>query len=1573
MKRFYSLAALVVSLSLLLMLGACSGGGGGGSSSNNTPAATTTTVSGKVTLSSTVSAKPALYAAQMNNKLQLSKSGASSKPFGAGQSINTVLTAAGVNQSAALSNAVVELYDADKPEWLYPVSVDTAGPNTINPTAGDYKLAVLMNAASNPNADGSAPYVDGDPIPSGNYTIIAYKYDASYGKLFVAVQAVVKNFAGNVIGNNLVAQDSDAVPTVVSMFGLPKNSDGTYGSSTTLVPVNSAIQITFSMAMARLSVMDAATVKDTSGAAVPGKWKVSADLLAVTFYPTNTLIPNNVYTLTIGGGNASKTAKNVFGKKLSATVTGTFKTSPEDKTPPTAIRNRPTNLEKTDMPITTPVRIASDEALDINAFDIISTPSIGDKPSIKYIGKSTAAADANYPFVYEIVPSIPLSLNTTYTITVSGGKDLAGLPMDVLQFSFTTEASSSGVVTVGQTTTEIKAQLAVKDVLGKWVNAMNSRNLTLLTSYMSGDFYWLNDTSKGMSSDDLNRDGRMSLNEFTLMMQKWFGQLEHCGASVTGDIVGNITLASASTANINFTLTVTPTNTTDSECGKDMGPSSALSASLENINSAWMMTRGADYQITTFPPSLKIVDLVEPTNGAQFPEPSANAPLQPDFKWTVPTLGTTDPAITTYIVVLIDNRSPYQQTGWVALVDGSGVSAGQTMSVKFNSMPGDYGTTLIPSFSNNGNNPFGFNSMINEIVSGGDYSWAVLGFNTKTLTDFKVMNFDPSQYLSASSASNNFTTGGTFKELSVVVKDSAGTAYTYSDWDNGYNVGSSGTVYLTVSSPVSSTTGTGCYYVDGYTSSSGNLIFTNGVSAPITLNLSNGRNWVQVSDTCGSNTMSGGPSTSQSAGLTKQFGVFTSGGALPLIAITSVTGKKCDGVTTVNLGTKDSWNQYPSVAELCSIDITGTVSSSLNINSLYLNVNNNDGYGQYQKNITASPGSSYTFTGIPVYKGRNWVNIGAWDNMTQKSHSNNFGVDTVVGSIYVAPITVSVLNATPTSSTMWETYYDVASAATATITITMPNATICTTGGNCANYSQSVDPNRQWIAGGSIPATPYTIGLTLYTGWNYINIGDGSGSWYNVYIYTNGGSKYAAPNAITQIDTTTVTGYTTYSTSACSVVITGQTTTGGLMNVNLSNYNSTSGASVWESQQVTPTGASSPYSYSFTQPVYNGANEISVSDASWNWAGLHVDVTGSCTPIVFDVTALKAGTTTLSPDPMGDYNAGDTTQYITIQGTAKSGKSVTVSVSGMYWSTLSATAASNNTFTIPNVPVYAGMNYLSISDGNNWVYRDVYTNGAGATWTSPINNVAVAVSTGGTYATKTSGGGASDSWSSWNTDADTITITGAASVSGQGTWSQSGAYYGSGYMSVASGAIQSFTVTLGYGSNNIYLYDANWNSYNLNIYTTGGTNAPVQNVTITNPTQGAPASGAMTVSGNITQFSPTIVYGYVYDNSTYVSSYYSSDPTDVTYYGYLPLTYNSTTGNFSFSATAVNGNSTMIEVYGTDSAGNQHGTYIYVNSTSMDTPYFWKAGANKASRDTAAARAHKIEFMKKSMKKSMRK
>jgi hypothetical protein len=245
-------------------------------------------------------------------------------------------------------------------------------------------------------------------------------------------------FAGPIVGNDLVAQDSEEVPAVTSMLGeVALNDQGEYGGDFFGIAQNSALQITFSVAMARANLINALSVKDSEGTLVGGSWQVSPDLQTVTFYPTsqNSFTVDNIYTI-----NLTTNATNLFNTGLPEEITGKFRITSVDTTPPNAQFDEPGIFQN--VSINTKLQIRSNELLDVNTFTVSSSPSIGDKPAVIYRGLGD---NSSFPFLYEIIPNTVFAQDTDYAVTVSNAEDTAGnaLPSTIINFRTTSQSDET--------------------------------------------------------------------------------------------------------------------------------------------------------------------------------------------------------------------------------------------------------------------------------------------------------------------------------------------------------------------------------------------------------------------------------------------------------------------------------------------------------------------------------------------------------------------------------------------------------------------------------------------------------------------------------------------------------------------------------------------------------------------------------------------------------------------------------------------------------------------------------------------------------------------------------------------------------------------------------------------------------------------------------------------------------------------------------------------------------------------------------------------------------------------------
>lgn len=1602
MKRLFSVLAVLLSFSFLLA--SCSkggsGGGGGGGGTVTPPTTQTTTVSGKVTLSSTVTGAPGFKAA-LKSMIHAPKGKPGSALYYAtkqsvGGSLGKTLMAASAASTTPLSNAKVLLYNADHPEWLCPVaesSTDSSGNYTLSTMTGS-----LSTGETYASCNGDA-YVDGDELIAAKYTLLAIKaggFDPILGvttPTVVAVQTVVKNFEGAVSGNDLVAQPSDATPSVETMFGVSKNTDGTqtWGSSATTLSANAAIQFTFNMAMSRGTLETGVSISPS----VSGTWSLSADWLTATFYPDSgvTLTPGTTYTVTVNGSDTSSTPiRNVYGNALAKTATGTFTSSAVDTVAPTAIWVSPTTLDMAGtVDVTKPIRIGANKQLDINGLllegKVAGVSSFGAKPGVLYLGKETTGTFAGY-YVYEFVLADPLKLSTTYDLTVSGGKGLNGLAMNNLVGSLATvsAALSTGISATADTTTQT-AQAQVKDVFGKWYRAFSDRNLPQLQSVMSGDFYFEYDPSYGIDGEtDLNRDGRYSLKEFSDMLAtRAFPMWKFCGTTITGDVVGTINVV-GDNADFEFKLNGTSTNSSQ-QCAESM-PEGSLYATLQKINGAWVIVRtseGIDTRNKTISyPKLVNTELTQGgstiADGGKLAATVLNDSSPATFTWDAVS-GTMS-----YVMMIVDSRDP-----------GKGVAIAVSSSLTSLSTNEKNSAMLDVSckfgFCNNGGSDFRF-------VEGGEYVWEIVSLGTIAKADIeKKSDAELIRDIIAVSNLKRFKIDGVFKELKVIVypgSSASGTPLTYNEMFDGYDAGTGvKKATLLITSPSTSNV-----FIGVNVNGSSNKFYaptspptcntTTGCTASVTIDLFKGMNWISVNDGTGGGAPAGQPGSPPSgpSGLFKEFSVQAPDGIPPVISITSV---KNQAGTTI---TGDSWGYYDStsngtVTGATKVTITGAVLANdpacatgtcpTNVTQVHVNVWNGD-LGAYS--YVMAPVTTGTFSAtVEIFNGDNWININGdsgtgGGGMMFNAHA---GVFTDTGTAWVAPITLTdVVGATMNydwgNSSDWDASTDLDDKVSVKVKFKAP----LTSSGNCGTkYSYNINSDGSNIWNEVTPNVDgsLSVDVDLYTGWNYVNFNDPNCNWYGVNIYTSDGKVVVKPT-ITKVNNTAYTyptqgGTGSASVSTCQVTIQG-TAQNGDVQVNWNGYD---GMNYWgENQIVQATGGttSTPGSFTVTMPVVSGTgayNNIDIFDMNWKWTGVKITTTGSCpySPPVLTVTTVKDDAGTPLTDDGYSYQAG-TSNTVTISGTStRSGDIVNLNVwacsAEEKYSAIAATQANSSgtyDWTASGVKIYGNNGigqYLSINVGNSYTmtWVDVYSINTQTPPNPPLNVVTVA-GVGPTF----QGCG----FKEWDLTADStlgssVTIVGTTTApAGEGHYNDpTGGSYP--YTINADGSF-SFTVNVYDGYNNISINDTNWNHTNVSVNTMNGVDKP-KAMAITSLTNGqAGVTGVLDVTGSIsdTNFNPSELRAsvsvgvkdptYGYCNYTYTD--YSTDQYQQNNFGYEPITYDSVGKTFSFTVDFGTGEcNTDIWVNAYDNVNYiGHGHNLSVNTVGY-TPWenWYKPGAKK--------------------------
>ncbi len=1568
---------MAILLTMALIITSCGGGGGGGGGTpdtggggdgggGTTPA--TTTISGKVTLSSTVS-KPSYK----------SLGGAPMGRPGSDLYLSTLPTS-GLNKTfmatdIPLNNADVWLYDADHPEWLAPIAETTADAN------GDYTLSTLTNAALNNGA-----YTEGALIPAGKYTLVAWKFTLG-SKPLVATQTIVNKYENAVTGTNLVAQPSDAAPTVRTMFGFGKNTDGTqsWGNSTSTFPTNAAIQISFSMAMWRDNL---SSIKISP--AISGHWTLSPDWTTATFYPDAgvTLAANTVYTVTVTGADQATTlvpaVTNVYGNAVALTAVGTFKTaSGTDTLAPTGVWLSPTVVEMgSPVDVTKPIRIGSNKVLDINSLLLEGTPSLGAKPGVLFVGK-----DNDGYYVYEFALGTPLQLGTNYTLKVSGGKDLAGNVMMDLNGSLGTISASlsSGITATADTTTQ-NAQAQVKDVFGKWVRGFNDRNLAQIQSVMSGEFYMEYDTSQYIDNrSDVNRDGKYSIKEFSDMLSNdAFTQWQYCGTSITGEVIGDINVV-GDTADFEFKLSATSTVALK-ECA-DAAPKDSLYTTLKKINGAWVIIRASEGIDTRDRPIVnpaKVnIYLKEGTttiaNGGKLSTAVAAGTTPATFSWDAVS------NVSTYVVILVDARNPGQGMAFALpstmtsiSTDKDPISVGaKDVSCKFGFCEdGGGGPSNSPGGSTGGggggNGPF---------AEGGQYYWEVIGLGSIGINtignDPKTDPTAPKTSdiiadIMAISSVNNFSVDGIYKEITVTVTAAGSTTpLVFNENFDGFDAGGADSVTIkvhTMNPDLATNMGCAGLNVNGSGSQNYPLTFTNG-DVTVTAQLYRGWSNIGIWD-C--------------AGLGKSFRVQTTGGIPPVISITSVVDDLGQALSKGTYG--DYYNSKDSATFKSGskkLTITGAVLvAGLPVGSTLPNLNVNV-WNESQANYYAQAPVDYssgngTFTvTVEIFQGDNWLNLGgSVSSGTGGSMGNgynaNMGVYTDTGSVYVPPFgNVTVWSTTtttlsPTKSYGNSTEWDATGDSDYTVTVT-------------GRLKKPID-GTYWInsegsnSNGTLKAMTdgsFSLTVELFTGWNNVSMNDADGNWYGLNIYitlgkqvmkatisTINGDPYTAPTG----------GMGTASVTTCSATIVGQALVGDV-NVNWNGYDGSTSHSEWQTVKLTGTEGTLG-TFTVTVPIVGGAgnyNYVDINDANYKWTG--ISITGPASGCAYQNPAVtltevrNSDNVPLTVDTYGNYDAG-AYQTITVIGTTnRPGRTINAHIgvcglndvkSATADTTETATGSGLYSWTITGIPVYdstnSGSTWINIDGGNyqsNISFGVNSSNGIKPTPPITVSAVSSAVKMVNPY------GGCGDSqWdaTSGTTSVQQVTITGSTTApAGTGNYMDSTG--GNHQFTINADSTFSITVDVYDGWNYVSINDSAWNYAGVSIQTANARPKP-QFVTITSPTNGATGiTGVQNVTGtiidaNASGYIPSRVYAWVnsYDplTGTSTSQEYSSDPRDQMEMNKKPITFDGS--SFSFQLDFGAGTQFTIGVNAYDEVTwTGHGHNIDVNTLYPGTGYYYKA------------------------------
>ncbi len=247
------------------------------------------------------------------------------------------------------------------------------------------------------------------------------------------------------------------------------------------VPLNTLVVIQMSQPVDPGTVNSGtlALVNTSTGQTVPGSYSVSADGLTISFLPAAPLTANSPYSVNFLGAGFGTGIADLAGNSLQGTQAIGFTTGTTSSTStPQVIGVSPAN-GATAVPINAQVVIQFNEA--VNAAQLSGVILSAGNSAVNV---SPSLSSGNQRLT--LIPAVPLSPSTSYTLNITGVQDLSGnlMPSSTLSFATGTGADLSpatvAVVTPANSSTGVAANTAVTVTFSKGIDPLTVTTGTML-------------------------------------------------------------------------------------------------------------------------------------------------------------------------------------------------------------------------------------------------------------------------------------------------------------------------------------------------------------------------------------------------------------------------------------------------------------------------------------------------------------------------------------------------------------------------------------------------------------------------------------------------------------------------------------------------------------------------------------------------------------------------------------------------------------------------------------------------------------------------------------------------------------------------------------------------------------------------------------------------------------------------------------------------------------------------------------------------------------------------------------
>lgn len=342
-------------------------------------------------------------------------------------------------------------------------------------------------------------------IDPGSYVVFSVYLDLSSFTLKVDRIDQVSVAEGEAVTteDQVVTADEES-PSVVAILDDPSGEETTTDGTTVVafdpspILISQDIAIFFDESMNRDSVIAAISLKDSSGNSVAATIVGNGALTEFRLSPTEALVPEATYTLTI---NAAK-AKDLVNNNLEASVTAAITTLASDAVldPLQVILTKPADTAE-DVPVFASISFGFNYSVKFESVraGLIIVPAVEGR--LEVLGRKAT-----------FFPKEPLLPNTLYAVTVgTETEDLSEQHLaEAYTFSFTTGdellSNAEG------------ATLDIVELIGMFQAAMDSGNYSALLAMMMPDFTFVDEYFDDHAGTMVVE--KMSAKEFIEMLRK---------------------------------------------------------------------------------------------------------------------------------------------------------------------------------------------------------------------------------------------------------------------------------------------------------------------------------------------------------------------------------------------------------------------------------------------------------------------------------------------------------------------------------------------------------------------------------------------------------------------------------------------------------------------------------------------------------------------------------------------------------------------------------------------------------------------------------------------------------------------------------------------------------------------------------------------------------------------------------------------------------------------------------------------------------------------------------------------